>query len=85
MIEKERHIKEMYDMKHFHDTDNNKGYDYETNLFKRLMSSVMFQNEMMKSFLTRFQKSSVWMIQSVLVVRNFFDYSVDKYEDKHPN
>lgn len=85
MIEKERHIKELYELDHINDELLNQGYDYENNLYSRILSSVLFRNGMLSAFLKKIQKNSVWMINSVLVVRNFFDYTVDKYYDKHNN
>ena len=84
MIERERHIKELFDLRHINDNIKS-GYDFENNLYSKMLSNVMFKNDTTNNFLMQIQKLSVWMIQSTLVVRNFFDYSVDKHYDKHNN
>jgi len=83
MIEKEKEIKELYDLNHIND-DKYKGYDYENNLYRKLLSPVLFNNPILNDFLMKLQKGSIWMIDSVLVIRNMFDPTVDKY-DRHPN
>lgn len=83
MLEKEREIKEIFDLEHFND-DKFEGFDYETNLYKKIMSPLIFNNDNMNTFLMKLQKGSIWMIDSVSVVRNMFDHAVDKYY-KHPN
>ena len=84
MIEKRAHITELYELKHRNDSLN-EGYDYENNLFNKLLSNVMFGNDMVKNFISKIQPSVVWMIDSVLPIRNFWNYTVDKYYDKHIN
>ena len=84
-IEKERHIKELYDLKHFNDDNKHQSYDYQNNLYRRILSAILFKNEYLSAYLLKLQKGSVWMIDSVLVVRYFFDFSVDKYYDRHNN
>lgn len=84
MIDRERHIKELYDMRHRKDKMT-KGFDYENNLFKKILSPVMYRNDNLASYLDQIQKLSVWMIESVTVIRNFWNYTVDKYYDKHNN
>lgn len=85
MIDKKRHIKEMYDLSHFHDENKNSGFDYETNLYNKTMSPVMFKNTTLRKFLDKLKQLNIVMIDSVLIVRNFYDFNVDKYYDKHNN
>ena len=73
MIEKKRHISEMYDLKHINDKSTAVGYDYENNIYERTMSSYLFKNPTLVDYIKQIQKSSVWMINSVVFVRNFFD------------
>ena len=84
MIERESHIKELYDMRHRKDKIE-PGFDYENNLYKRILSPVLFRNENLASYLEQLQKLSVWMIESVTVLRNFFNFTVNKYYDRHNN
>lgn len=85
MIDKKAHIKYTYDLKHRNDSVKNTGYDYETNLFSRLFSNVMFGNPKLKEFLPLLQQNAVWMIDSTLMIRNWWNYSVDKYYNNHNN
>lgn len=82
MIDREHHIKELYDLRHRKDKIVT-GYDYETNILRRTLSNVMFKNETLATFLDQLRKSVVLMIDSVTLVRNFWNYTVDKYYDKH--
>jgi len=85
MIEESKHVKELYYIKHRNDNLLNTGYDYQNNLFRRTMSSVMFDNPTLNSFLSYLQQNVVWMIESTLVVRNFYNFSCGKYYNKHNN
>lgn len=85
MIEKETQIKELYDFKHFHDNDQNKSFDYQNKLLSKLLSNVMFRNKMTREFLNKLQTKFIWMIDSISIPRNFFNFTVGKYYDKHIN
>ena len=85
MIEKKAHITELYDLKHKNDSIENDGYDYENNLLKKTLSNTMFGNKKMNYFLPLLQQNLVWMIDSVLPIRNWWNFTVDKYYDKHNN
>jgi len=85
MIEKEKQVRELYYIKHRNDDLKHTGFDYENKLFRRVFSGLMFDNPTMNSFLALLQKQAVWMIESTLVVRNFWNYTVDKYYNKHNN
>lgn len=84
MIEKEKHIKELYNLKHRHDSDTDR-FDYENELFIKTFSRQVFKNNLTNDFLQKIQKLTVWMFESVLIVRNFWNYTVDKYYNKHKN
>jgi len=85
MIEKESQITEKYNLNHRHDSNLHRGFDYETNLFNKLLSNVMFGNDTLREFLLELQKNAVWMIESTLPVRNWFNYTVNRYYNKHNN
>ena len=85
MIEEKTQIKELYELKHFNDSNENNGYDYENNLFYNLLSNLMFGNKKLNSFLLLLEKNIIWMIESVLPIRNFWNYTVNKYYNKHNN
>jgi len=85
MIEKTKHTDQMWYIQHRNDNLKNTGFDYENKLLRRVLSSQMFNNPNTSQFLTYLQNMLVWMIESTLVVRNFWNYTVDKYYNKHNN
>ena len=85
MIEKERHIRELYDLKHRKDNLKNVGFDYENKLVEKMTSGYLLHNDTTYEFLEWLQKLSVNMIESNLILRNFWNYTVDKYYNKHNN
>ena len=87
MIDKERQITELYELKHRNDYagENNMPFDYENNLYQKTLSNVMFRNTNLVNFISYLQKSSVYMIESMLYLRNFFNFTVDKDYNKHLN
>ena len=59
--------------------------DYEENLIKNSFSNVMFQNQMTFDFLNKIKSLLLYTIESNLVARNWFNYTVHKYYNKHNN
>lgn len=85
MLERESQIKELYDLKHINDNEIHTGFDYEENLMNRSLSNVMFQNPITYQFIGKIKYLFLNMIESNLLVRNFFNYTVSKYYNKHNN
>jgi hypothetical protein len=85
MIQKNKHLKEYWYVNHRNDDLKHTGFDYENNLFRKLFSGLMFDNPKLNEFLTKLQEMVVLMLESTLVVRNFWNYTVDKYYNKHNN
>lgn len=85
MLDRLTQIPELYNLRHRHDESKHTPFDAESNLFKRLFSNVMFRNPKLADFLTQFQSQAVVMLESVLVIRNYFNYSVSKYWNGHLN
>ena len=85
MIERESQIKELYDLKHRKDNEIHQHFDYENELMNKLMPEYARRNEMVNQFVLRLQKLFVWGIEAQLTIRNFYNYTVDKYYNKHPN
>ena len=83
MIEEKLYIKEIWDLSHINDNVEDSGYDYQSNFIKRTTSEVMLRNDTMREFLNRLQEQMVLLIESTLVVRNFWNYTVNKYYDRH--
>jgi len=85
MIQKERHINSLYYIKHRKDKLKNTGFNYEKEIFNVTLSNLMLDNPTTKNFLDLLRKQVVWMIESTLVIRNFYNFTVDKYYNKHSN
>ena len=85
MIEKGKHIPELYELYHRKDKLLHINSNYEEQLLNKTLSNVMFGNPILKNFLTYLQKNIVFMIESNLIIRNLFNYTVDKYYNKHNN
>lgn len=84
MIEKDLQIKELYELKHMNDNIET-GFDYEDGLYRTTMSNVMFKNDMTMKFLNKIKPLLIYMIESNLIARNWFNYTVNKYYSKHNN
>lgn len=84
MIEKDTQIKELYELKHMNDKIET-GFDYEEGLMRTSFSNVMFQNEMTNNFLNKIKSLLIYSIESNLIVRNWFNYTVSRYYSKHNN
>ena len=85
MLDKECHVNELWYIKHRKDKLKHTGSDYQNNILPRTLSHVMFENPLLCDFITEFQKLTILMIDSNLVIRNFWNYTVSKYYDKHNN
>lgn len=84
MIEKDMQIKELYELKHMNDKIES-GFDYEEGLLRTSFSNVMFQNQMTNDFLNKIKSLLIYTIESNLVARNWTNYTVSKYYNKHNN
>ena len=84
-LEKGLHIPELYDLNHFNDKELHVGYNYQDNVMTRSLSKQLFKNDKTNGFLINLQYMVVCMIQSNLISRNWFNHTVSKYYDKHPN
>ena len=85
MIEKSKNVSELWYIKHRNDKATYTGFDYENKLYSVTMSNLMFDNDILNEFLQYHQKQAVWMLESTLVIRNFWNYTVDKYYGRHIN
>jgi hypothetical protein len=84
MIEKDMQIKELYDLKHMNDKIES-GFDYEEGLLRTTLSSIMFQNDMTAGFLNKIKSLLIYSIESNLIARNWFNFTVSRYYSKHNN
>ena len=85
MLDRNLHIKELYDLKHINDNELHVGFDYETNVMNKTLSNMMFKNPYTANFITQLKDLIVVTIESNLVMRNFFNYTVPKYYNRHNN
>lgn len=85
MIEKEKQIYSLYYIKNRNNKFKNNGFNYEKNLFKVIFSSLVFDNQKTQKFLSFLQKQVILMFESVLIVRNFYNYTINKYSKHHNN
>jgi len=85
MIERESQIKELYDLKHRKDVELHTHFDYENKLLEKMLPAYIFKNPIMQDFLVRLQKIMVWTYESNVVVRNWYNWSVDRYYSRHSN
>jgi hypothetical protein len=85
MIERESQIKEIYDLKHRKDNEIHTHFDYENELMNKMMPEYARRNDMMNEFVLKIQKLFVWGIETQLTIRNFYNYTVDKYYNRHNN
>jgi hypothetical protein len=84
-FEKGLHIPELYDLNHFNDNELHQCYNYQDNILKNGLSDQILKNDKTNGFLSNLQQMVVCMIQSNLILRNWFSSSVPKYYDRHPN
>lgn len=77
-------VKELYELKHIND-DIQSGFDYEDGLLRTTFSNVMFKNETTNTFLNKLKTLFIYSIESNLIARNWFNYTVPKYYNKHTN
>jgi hypothetical protein len=82
-IEKNTEISELYTFRRFHDKSTKSSADYENELLNNMLSRNMFKNNITNEFLNQLQKNIIWMLESTLVVRNFWNYTVNKYYNKY--
>jgi hypothetical protein len=83
MLDRDSQIKELYDLKHINDDEIHTGFDYEENIMSRTLSNVMFQNTMTRTFIDKIRPMHLSMVESNLIIRNFFNYTVTKFYNRH--
>lgn len=83
MLERERKIPELYNLKHRNDNQEDKAFNVENNILKKSLSAHIFNNDNMNNFLLRFQKLSYLLIDQMFIMKNFKNFMVNKYHDDH--
>lgn len=82
MLYERKQLKELIEMKHRHDSDNNY-VKYDEIIIEKSASSYLYRNDIMRGFLIRLQPIASLIIDHMNVVKNFKNYIVDKYYYKH--
>jgi len=85
MLDRDSQISELYDLKHINDNELHTGFDYEDKLMEKTLSNTMFQNETSNTFLSYLKPMYINMIETNLLTRNFFNYTVSKYYNRYSN
>jgi len=85
MIERESQIKELYDLKHRKYVELHTHFYYENKLLEKMLPAYIFKNPIMQDFLVRLQKIMVWTYESNVVVRNWYNFTVSRYYNRHSN
>jgi hypothetical protein len=82
MYYEKQSLPELHYMKHLHDDD--KDYvDYEKDILNKTLTPYLFSNGLMSGFLQRIQPLLSMMFDNFNIIRNFKNYTVDKYYYKH--
>jgi hypothetical protein len=84
MLYKDNKIDVIYNLKHFHD-DDNEFVDYEKDILTSKVSSNLLGNDKMFSFILHIQKIVYLFYDNVNIIKNWKNYTVDKYYYKHKN
>jgi len=85
MLEEKSQIKELYDFKHRNDSNVNRGYNYEEKFVENLTSSYLRGNDINYTFLKQMERYYIISLESILPLRNFYNFTVNKYFNKHRN
>jgi len=85
MIEKQRHIPELFYLKTKWNNNPNRHFPWEDNMLKKTLSNNMFNNPNMSEYLLQLEQMISLLVESVNVIRNFFNISVNKYYNDHTN
>jgi hypothetical protein len=84
-LEKGVHIPELYDLNHRHDKELYNAENYKDKILERSLSKNIYQNNKTAGFLDKLQPMVVQMITSNVILRNWFNWTVSKYYDRHNN
>lgn len=78
MYYEEQDIPELYYMKHRHDSDED-FVDYEKIILDKSISPYLYNNDRMNTFLKSLQRLVSIFFDNVNIIKNFKNYTVDKY------
>lgn len=78
----EQSLPELHYMEHLHDYDNDY-VKYDEKILTSTLSPYIFSNELMNGFLQRIQRLISILFDNFNIIKNFKNYTVDKYHFKH--
>lgn len=82
MLYERKDLPELHVMMHRH--DNDKSYvNYESKILKDTLSPYMYENDLMNGWLNKMQSLVALLFDQMNVIKNFKNYTVDKYYYKH--
>ena len=84
-FEKNVNIGELYDLKHRHDNELYNANGYKDKLLEGSLSKTLYNNEKTRGFLEHLQEMVAHFFSTNVVLRNWFNWNVDKYYDRHHN
>ena len=82
MLYERKQLPELNYMKHRHD-DNDIYVDYEKTILDKSLSPYMYENDVMFGYLKRLQSLVSIVFDHTNLIKNFKNYTVDKYYYKH--
>lgn len=82
MLYDRKQLPELRYMKHRHDDDDSY-FDYENELLDKSLSPYMYENDVMFGYLKRLQSLVSIVFDHTNLIKNFKNYTVDKYYYKH--
>ena len=82
-LEKDTQLDELHYLRHKHDEFRHRHFPWENHLLKKTTSAFLWKNPVMNKFLTRIEKVLVLMVEVVAIPRNYFNYTVHKYNNDH--
>jgi len=80
---KDSQLKELFELKHRHDNNENDAFDIESNILKKTLSNFIFTNDTMNEFLLKMQRVYFLWFDQINILRNLKNWSVDKYYNNH--
>jgi hypothetical protein len=84
MYYKEQYLPEIYYMKHRHDNDD-KYVDYENKILDKSLTPYLYGNDRMAMFLNMSKRLVSMLFDNFNIIKNYRNYTVDKYYYKHKN
>lgn len=84
MLNQQRQLDELYNLKHFNDSDDD-FVDYEDVILDKSVSPYVFQNDMMKNYLDSIKPLAALWFDRVNEIKNYKNYIVEKDYYKHKN